>query len=166
MTGTTAAPTGTLANPSSSTTGDSSTKDKAASVAADAKEKVVETTSKVRTQALDMADQRKGKLVEPARSVVDQTKRFVRELDESDTPIPTGMLETAVREMEEVAEYVESTPVEEMLDDLSVRVRKAPFTFLGVAFAAGFLPSRLLKAEPVETPQLPSSTGGTYSGSL
>jgi hypothetical protein len=164
MTGTTAAPTGSFAKPTTTdSTGDTTAGEKVGELASDAKDKVAETTSKVRSQALDLADRRKGDIVEPARTVVEQTKRFVRELDESGSPVPTSLLRSATQELEQVATYVETTPVEEMLSDIGMRARRNPFTFLGAAFALGFLGSRLFKAE--STPELPASTGSPYTGS-
>lgn len=135
---------------------------KVSEVASDAMEQVSDVSGKVRTRAIDMANERRASLVEPARNITVEGERIARELKDRGQDRPAELLETATHRVDTLVSWVEETPVEQMLDDITMRAKKRPLTFIGAAAALGFVGARMVKASGA-APTAPVAGGGASS---
>lgn len=102
----------------------------------------------------DKVDERKGELVETARSVQEKAHEFARSMCE-EQPAVGKALEQVVHSADRAISYAEQTHVEQMGQELREQMRKRPMLFAAGMFGAGFALTRALK--PVDAS---SATGG------
>src|SRR5690606_22612972 len=76
-------------------------------------------------------------------------------------------IERAAEGVERVAQYLQQTDVDEVVDQVHEFARRKPAAFIGGAFALGFIASRFIKAtSPYNNRHLPvaTDTGRSYEG--
>lgn len=117
--------------------------------------KAADQVGTVATKVADKADDRRTELADTARMI----QRKIEELGSSiaeEQPQVGHAIEDLAGRASRLVDYVESTPVEQMTQDLSTQLRRHPMLFAAGLFGAGFALSRV--AKPISSSS--SSTGG------
>lgn len=118
------------------------------------KEQATVAGGRVRSQAMQAADQRKTSAITNIRDIENEIDKISQQLRSDGKDKPAEMLDTVKTRVDDVVGYVENHSVEEMIGEVTTFARKSPFTFVGAAFAVGIAASRLLKADT------PTGSGG------
>lgn len=128
--------------------------DKVGEATVQVKQQAATMQQRMRAQAMEKADERKSRLVEQGKSVTDEGSKIAEQLRSDGMETPAELIQSATRQVRDVLDYVETTPVERMLEDAAARARTRPIAFIGAAFGIGLVASRLLKAQPARpTPE-------------
>lgn len=108
----------------------------------------------------DRADERKAELAEQARLLEEKARQFARSIAD-EQPKVGDALERGTESADRLISWVESTPVEEMAQDLREQMRRHPMLFAAGMFGAGFALTRVLKpvdGDGASSVQQPHST--------
>jgi len=122
-------------------------KDAAGSAVSTIKEQGSELQSNAKTKIAAKADDQKKVAVEKARTVETDLRELTDSVKEKQPQVGEA-LESVLDRANPIVEYIENTPVEQMMTDLQRQARQRPWLMIGGMFAAGFLLSRA--AKPVE----------------
>jgi hypothetical protein len=119
---------------------------------------VAGTPQRVREQALDAADRQRQSIAGKGKEIVREAEKFAGQLE--DAGAPAGVVKTAVSQVDDLASYIEQTPVEQIIRDATRTAQRHPFTFVSTAFALGVASSRLLKTGAPEPDLAGVGAGG------
>lgn len=118
-------------------------KEQVAEVASEARTQISDLTSQARAQVAEQASTQKDKAASQARSFADQLQSMARgESTEGPTADIVRSLSTKVQEL---ADKLERTEPQQLLDEVRRYARNKPGTFLFGAALAGFVTGRLAK---------------------
>lgn len=129
-------------------------------VADEVRDRVSEAQSKVREQALDMADKRKADFAERGRTMLSEGEKIASTLREDGMATPAKYVDSAARELQGLIDYIDATPLDQMFREARTKASRRPFTYLGAAFALGFASTRLLGAGLDEHDSMSDIDGG------
>lgn len=109
-------------------------------------ERTKESASTARDKAMEKADEQKSQLAGKGHDLTSEAEKVAETLRKDGYDKPAQLIETVASQLDEMVEWVEKTPVQQMLQDARRQVRKSPFTYMGAALALGFASTRFLTA--------------------
>jgi hypothetical protein len=139
-------------------------KDAAGSAVSTIKEQGSELQSNAMTKVSAKADDQRKVAAEKVRTVESDLRDLTESVKEKQPQVGEA-IEHALDRAGSLVDYIETTPVDQMMTDLQRQARQRPWMLIGGMFAAGFLLSRAVK--PVDgvldsssqPRQIPQSTG-------
>jgi flavin-binding protein dodecin len=147
-------------------------KDAAGAAVGTIKEQGSELQTTAKTKLTGKAEDSRKVAADKARAVESDLRDLVGSVRDKQPQVGDAM-EQALDRASSLVEYVETTPVDEMVTDLQRQARQHPWLMVGGMFAAGFLLSRALKpvdgvlgSGPGTGQRQLTSGGGTVSGQL
>jgi hypothetical protein len=103
--------------------------------------------NQARTQVKTQLSSQKEKAAESLGSVAEAIRSTGNQLREQDQQVPVGRYaEQAAGMVDQVAEYLRTREIDEMVGQVEDLARRQPAVFLGTAFAIGFMAARFLKS--------------------
>lgn len=144
-----------------------SAKEQVAQVAGEAKNQIGALTSQAKQQVTEQASAQTQKAAQTARSFADQLQAMAR--GESSEGMATDVVRNISEKVQQIADRLENTEPQELLQDVRRFARNKPGTFLIGALAAGFVGGRLMKGATSDSDDQDlyagSNTGGRYASS-
>jgi len=102
--------------------------------------------ARIRDNASAHLTARKDHASDGLATVAGAARETTRQLREDHHDYLAGYVEKAANQIERLSSHVKDRNVRELVDDVERFARRRPAVFIGSAFVAGFLCSRLLKA--------------------
>jgi uncharacterized phage infection (PIP) family protein YhgE len=147
-------------------------KDAAGAAVGTIKEQGSELQTTAKSKLTEKAEDSRKVAADKVRTVESDLRDLVGSVRDKQPQVGDAM-EQALDRASSLVDYVETTPVDEMVTDLQQQARQHPWLMVGGMFAAGFLLSRALKpvdgvlgSGPGTGQRQLTSGGGTVSGQL
>jgi len=119
-------------------------KDVAGTAVSTIKEQGSELQSNAKTKITAKADDQRKVAAEKVRTVESDLRDLTDSVKDKQPQVGEA-IEQALDRASSLVEYVENTPVEQMVTDLQRQAKQRPWLMVGGMFAAGFLLSRAVK---------------------
>ncbi len=105
-----------------------------------------ELVEQMKENSREFLTDRKGIVAGELTHVSSAIRRAAGKLQDSDSALLAGYVDTAAERVEDIGRYIEEHDLRDVIEDVSVLAQRRPLLFMGGMFVAGLAAARFLKS--------------------